>query len=97
MTQHTTEAVGGGNTDDARVLEEVRGLIADHLEIPLPEVTAETLLLDLPGVDSLKLLQGLLAVEDHFGITLDEDDAPAVRSIAQVAALVAAALNGDQP
>ncbi|MFD8687478.1 acyl carrier protein [Streptomyces sp. NPDC059651] len=96
MTQHTAETVGGGNTDYARVLEEVRELIANHLKVPLDEVTPETQLLDLPGVDSLKLLQGLLAVEDHFGITFDEDEAPAVRSIAQVAALVAEAVNSDQ-
>lgn len=96
MTQNTTETVGGGETDHARVLEEVRGLIADHLKIPLAEVTPETQLLDLPGVDSLKLLQGLLAVEDHFDITFDEDEAPAVRSIAQVAELVVEALNSDR-
>ncbi|WP_405607546.1 acyl carrier protein [Streptomyces sp. NBC_01511] len=96
MTQHTAEAVGGGDTDYARVLEEVRGLIAEHLKIPLSEATAATQLLDLPGVDSLKLLQGLLTVEDHFDITFDEDEAPAVRSIGQVAALVVEALNSDR-
>ncbi|MFJ9775024.1 acyl carrier protein [Kitasatospora sp. NPDC101157] len=96
MTQHTAEAVDGGGTEYPRVLEEVRGLIADHLKIPLSEVTAETQLLNLPGVDSLKLLQGLLAVEDHFDIAFDEDEAPAVRSVAQVAALVAEALSSDR-
>ena len=72
----------------AEVLRTVREMIAQRLEVDLAEVRPDTRLLDLPKVDSLRLLQGLLAVESHFGVTIDEDRAFVARTVEQIADLV---------
>ena len=53
-------------------------------------------LVDLPGVDSLKVLQGLVAIEDRFGVAVDPDEAVAVSTVAQIANLVSQAVRDSQ-
>ncbi|KAA0024155.1 acyl carrier protein [Antrihabitans cavernicola] len=78
-----------------QVLTDVRELIAKRLDIDVAQVDAQTRMLDLPGIDSLKLLSGLVAVEDHFGVTLDEQQAMAVRTVGEIAGLVNTAIRSS--
>jgi acyl carrier protein len=70
------------------VLRVVREMIAERLGVDVTQVQPDTRLLDLPNVDSLRLLQGLLAVESHFGVSLDEEHAFVARTVEQIADLV---------
>lgn len=78
-----------------------RGEIDDP-SVEVPRVVAETLVLpdlpsleqgpdDLSGWDSLGALRLLLALEERFGVTLDETAMPRARYVADLVALVRAA------
>lgn len=77
-------------SDNSRdqIVQTVREMIAQRLELDLTSVRSDTRLLDLPEVDSLRLLKGLLAVEAHFGVKVDEDRAFAARTVGEIADLV---------
>ena len=49
--------------------EKVIALLADHLDIDVSEITAETTFEDL-GVDSLDTVEILMEMEDEFGVEL---------------------------
>lgn len=58
----------------ASVLEEVRAVVVRTLGVEQREagLTASTQLMDsLPEFDSMAVLQVVLALEEHFGITVD--------------------------
>lgn len=79
---------------------------ADDPAAEVPRVVAETLALaappspeqgpnDLAGWDSLGALRLLLALEERFGVTLDEAAVPRVRRVGDLVALVQAALERE--
>lgn len=62
--------------NESSVAIKIRSIIADHLGYPLDEVTPEKRLYADFHADSLDKVEILLAVEDEFGISIDdaEDD-----------------------
>ena len=87
-TTTTNESV----VDRDSVERSVRELIAKHLEVDVDQVQPDARLLDLPRMDSLRLMQGILIVEEKFGVQVDESRAIVVRTVAEVSDLVAEAL-----
>ncbi|KZM74937.1 acyl carrier protein [Nocardia terpenica] len=69
----------------AEFLLTVRELIAANLGLEPAGVPPDAHLFELPGVDSLKLVQGLVAIEQRLGLVLDEDVAIGVRTVADLA------------
>jgi len=61
----------GGTSD--RYRPEVRGLIAEVLELPVERVTDELSFGDVSEWDSLGHMDLLMALEARYGIPLDED------------------------
>lgn len=89
MSSDTGPATGTAQPADyERILQAVRKIVATHLQLDLDQAQPETRLLDLPGADSLKLLQGVVEIEDTFGVTVDPDRGAAVQTVAEVADLV---------
>ena len=50
-------------------IEKVRELLADHLEMDIAEITAESTFESL-GVDSLDTVEIMMEMEDEFGIEI---------------------------
>ena len=71
-----------------QALDEIRRVVADELALPRRPAPQDDLLLDL-HLDSVGLLTLVVALEDRFRIKLGEEDAAAVRTVADLAALVA--------
>jgi acyl carrier protein len=55
------------------VATKVRKLIADHLGVQTQRVSDQANFFDDLGVDRLDRLELIIAVEDHFGIELEDD------------------------
>jgi acyl carrier protein len=58
-------------------IDELRGLLRDALQLGsrADRLGAETRLLgSLPELDSMAVLTVLTAIEEHFGITVEDDD-----------------------
>ncbi len=64
------------------VLDEVKEMLAEKLEIPAEEITEESSFSDL-GLDSLDMAEMMMDVENAFGVTIEADP-----SISTVGALV---------
>ena len=57
------------------VFEKVQKIIAEGLNISLDKVTMETHLVDDLGADSLDAVELIMALEDEFGLEVEDDAA----------------------
>jgi acyl carrier protein len=57
------------------VFEKVQKIIAEGLNISLDKITMETHLVDDLGADSLDAVELIMALEDEFGLEVDDDAA----------------------
>lgn len=64
------------------ILDKVISLVADTLELDESDIDADTVYKDL-GADSFDLLELVTAIEDEFGITLDEDSIPSIKTVGE--------------
>jgi acyl carrier protein len=69
------------------VLEEIVRKFAPRDRAGMP-LTPETRLIDDMGIDSPRMIDVVLEVEDRFGITVDDDAMGRVRTFGEVLALV---------
>lgn len=66
----------------------IRQFVAVHLEIPDEEVGLDTDLRSLPRFDSLRALQIVLDVEEHFDIEVEDHVVFEVRTVREFAAVI---------
>ena len=64
------------------ILDKVISLVADTLELDESDIDVDTAYKDL-GADSFDLLELVTAIEDEFGITLDEDSIPSIKTVGE--------------
>jgi len=67
-------------------------------ELKLKDITPETFdpkldLIDELGIDSMDLTTVVLVLQDEYGIVIDEDDYPKLRSIRMIAEYIEEKLN----
>ena len=67
-------------------LSELQALLKDKYDVDATTVAPDTAMQE-GGLDSLAIAEFMFAVEDHFGITLPDDD-PNINTLAQLADLV---------
>ena len=63
-----------------QVLEDVRQIIAEQLGTDLGQVVPESKFVDL-GADSLDTVEIMMALEEKFGLTLDEEGAEKISTV----------------
>ena len=68
--------------------EKLRHVISETCDVPLYLITAESQLMDDLGLDSLDWLQLIMAIEEEFGVNVDEETEEewnrSVRTVAQL-------------
>jgi acyl carrier protein len=74
--------------DEAQVLEAIRSIARNELEMKRPIQPTDDLLADL-GLDSLALTVLAVGLENKFRVKLSQEDAGVVRTVADLASLVA--------
>ena len=67
-------------------LTELQQLLHEKYDIPLADIDPDASMQD-KGLDSLAIAEFMFAVEDHFQVSLPDDD-PDITTLAQLAALV---------
>jgi len=75
--------------DKAEVLSDVRSIIAEQLGTELEKVEAAAKFVDL-GADSLDTVEIMMALEEKFGITIDEAGAEKIATVQDAADMIAA-------
>ncbi|MBG0777126.1 MAG: acyl carrier protein [Desulfovibrionaceae bacterium] len=63
------------------VEEKVKKIIMDQLGVSADEVVADAAFVDDLGADSLDLTELIMAMEEEFGIEIDDDDAQKILKV----------------
>jgi len=71
--------------------EKVKEIIADVLNLDTDEIKMDTTFADDLGADSLDLYQILMGIEEEFGITVEQEKAEAVTTVAEALDLIKSA------
>jgi acyl carrier protein len=72
----------------AHVAARVRAVIAVELCCPPDLIRPESQLADLPGLDSVKLMRVIAALETEFDLGLDDERLHSIRAVGDIATLV---------
>lgn len=63
------------------ILEKLQGIVADKLGINAEEVALETNFKEDLGVDSLDLFEIVMAIEEGFDVTIDNEDVEKIQTV----------------
>ncbi|MBQ3000913.1 MAG: acyl carrier protein [Bacilli bacterium] len=74
------------------VFEKVRDIIAKGLNVDPAKITMETHLIDDLGADSLDAVELIMALEDEFGLEVDDDAAQNAKTVAELVKYIEARL-----
>ena len=67
------------------MLEKIQAMLAEALNLPLEKVTADAKIVDDLGADSLDVVELLSQLEEEYGITIPDDQAENLVTVADVA------------
>ena len=63
------------------VLEKIKNIVAEQLDVDESEVVPEANFVDDLGADSLDLTELIMAMEDEFGLEIDDEEAQNLRTV----------------
>ncbi len=66
------------------VLEKIKEIVSEQLDVAPEEVTPEASFVDDLGADSLDLTELIMAMEDEFGLEIDDEEAQQLRTVKEV-------------
>ena len=64
--------------------EKVRDILAQQFEIDPSEITLDTNIIDDIGADSLDIVELIMAVEDNYGISINDEDAAGLTTVGKI-------------
>ena len=70
--------------------EKMREIIAENLSCELDKVTMEANLADDLGADSLAAVELSMALEDEFGVAIDDEELPKLKTVGDLANYISA-------
>ena len=77
-----------------QIIEKATEVLAEEFEIDAAEITPEASLKETLGLDSLDLVDVVVLVDNHFGVTLTGPDFVGVVTFAQFYELLNRQING---
>jgi len=80
---------------DQELFERVRKVIVDQLDVREEEVTPDATFTDDLGADSLDLVELVMAFEQEFDVSISEEEAEQVRTVADAVRLLAEKLQAE--
>ncbi len=80
--------------DPQAVLGVVVGIVARVTNRPQPEVALETLLYDVDGLDSLRLLETVALAEEALGVVVDTGGLGQLETVGDIVRLLVTAREG---
>ena len=66
------------------VFEKVKAIIAKKLGVADSTITLETRLAEDLGADSLDAVELIMAIEDEFGVQVDDENAQNIRKVGDI-------------
>ena len=68
--------------------EKIKDLIVEKLGISADKVTPESEIIKDLGADSLDLVEMLLALEENFGVTVEDDQTENIKTVQDIVDLI---------
>lgn len=65
-------------------LEKVIGLLANQLNISKDKISADSRIIEDLGADSLDMVEMLMTLEDEFGISISDEEAVNLKTVADI-------------
>lgn len=65
-------------------LEKVIGLLASQLNISKDKINADSKIIEDLGADSLDMVEMLMTLEDEFGISISDEEAVNLKTVADI-------------
>ena len=75
-----------------QIVQDVREIAAKTLGVPVTLVETDTSIRELPGVESIKMLQIIAKVERKYGVQFEDEIIFSIGTIVELASLVEARL-----
>ncbi len=72
------------------MLEKVKNLLASQLGIKPDRITEKSRILEDLGADSLDLVELLMTLEDEFNVTVSDEDALKLKTVADIVRIIEA-------
>ncbi len=66
------------------MLEKIKEMLAEALNLPAEKVTAESKIVEDLGADSLDVVELLSRLEDEYGITIPDEDVEQLLTVGDV-------------
>ncbi len=66
------------------LFEKVKQIVAEQLDVSPDEIKPESSFVDDLGADSLDITELIMAMEDEFGIEIDDEEAQKLRTVQDV-------------
>jgi len=63
---------------------QVIAIIADQLDVAVENITEQASIIDDLGADSLAVVELVLALEERFGLSIPDEEAEKIRTVADV-------------
>lgn len=73
------------------ILEKVRGVIVDQLNVDEGDVVEDASFIDDLGADSLDIVELVMALEEEFGISIPDEEAESIKTVGDAVAFIEAA------
>ena len=72
------------------MFEKLCALIAEQFGVDADTITADTTFVDELGADSVDLVELSMALEDEFGVAIDDEDLPKLKTVGDLANYISA-------
>ncbi|MFW5841882.1 MAG: acyl carrier protein [Bacillota bacterium] len=70
------------------MFEKVKAILVEELDVDEAKVTKDANIIDDLGADSLDVVEMIMALEDAFDITVNDDEAQKLRTVQDVVAYI---------
>jgi len=67
------------------VLEKIKKILAEQLDVDVEEMTADTKIAEDLGADSLDVVELLMAIEDEFDVEVPDEEIENIKTVGDVA------------
>ena len=72
------------------ILEKVKEVIVDQLNVEENDVVEEASFVDDLGADSLDIVELVMALEESFGVSIPDEEAEAIKTVGNAVAYITA-------
>jgi len=75
--------------EDTQIFETIKKVVAEQLNVDEGDVTLEASFIDDLGADSLDIVELVMALEETFGISIPDEEAENIKTVADAVAYIA--------